>query len=157
MAADVGPVVVATDFSETAGKALAEGRRLAALLGARLVVVHVVDGVASSWGTDGVAGEWLRAGGVAVEDLVVRFGRPWVELARYAAEVLPTLVVVGSHGVTGYQPLTLGSTAARVSMHAGCPVVLVSPRVRALKEGFGEVYAGRDGAAAGARSKPGEQ
>jgi nucleotide-binding universal stress UspA family protein len=157
MAADVGPVVVATDFSETAGIALVEARRLAALLRTRLVVVHVVDGAASGWCADGEAGEWLRGAGVAVEDLVVRFGRPWVELARYAADVLPTLVVVGSHGVSGYQPLTLGSTAARVSMHAGCPVVLVSPRVRPLQDEGVEVYAGRGGAAAGARTKPGGQ
>jgi nucleotide-binding universal stress UspA family protein len=155
MAADAGPVVAATDFSESAGIALMEARRLAAMLGTQLVVVHVVDGAGDGWSEDGVVGSWLRDAGVSVGDLIVRFGRPWVELARYATEVMPTLVVVGSHGASGYQPLTLGSTAARVSMHAGCPVVLVSPRVRSPQEE--DHAAGRKGAAAGARDEPGVQ
>lgn len=154
MARNVGPVLVGTDFSETAGIALSEARRLAALLGTRVALVHVVDGgLAAGWGEDGLASVWLKAAGVDPAGLVVRYGNPWVELARFAAEVVPTLLVVGSHGQSGYQPLAIGSTATRISVHARCPVVLVSPRaVQAEQE---DVRAGRDGAAAGARRTPG--
>jgi hypothetical protein len=65
--------------------------------------------------------------------------------------------VVGSHGESGYQPLGLGSTAARLSVQAGCPVVVVSPRVRAGKQERDLATAGREGAAAGARGEPGGQ
>jgi nucleotide-binding universal stress UspA family protein len=133
MAGSVGPVVVGTDFSETAGVALAEARRLAVLLGTEVVVVHVVDGKPGTGGPDTMeaaeADGWLRTAGMPAEGLVVRTGSAWVELARYASEVSPTLMVVGSHGQSGYQPLNIGSTASRVSLHARVPVVVVSPRV----------------------------
>lgn len=135
MAAMVGPVVVGIDFSDSAGVALAEARRLAALLTARLDIVHVVDGSPAAGWTAAQASEWLESVGLDPADLVIRFGSPWVELARYAADVKPTLVVVGSHGRSGYQPLALGSTAVRVSLQARCPVVLVSPRVAETETG----------------------
>jgi nucleotide-binding universal stress UspA family protein len=162
MVAGVGPVVVGTDFSDTAGVALVEARRLALLLGADVQVVHVIDGAPGS-PTDSpeLADRWLSAAGVRRESLTVRFGSAWVELARYASEVSPTLVVVGSHGRSGYQPLTLGGTAARVSVHARCPVVVVSPRVASLSLDAGlqdrmTIPVSRAGAVAGARDVPGD-
>jgi len=164
MAGSVGPVVVGTDFSDAAGVALAEARRLAALLRTEVVVVHVSDGglLGSPVGSAGpdAAEAWLRTAGLTSEGLVVRTGSAWVELARFASEVLPTLVVVGSHGQSGYQPLNIGSTASRVSLHARCPVVVVSPRVASSSEGVGEDRthsASRAGAVAIARVAPGEQ
>jgi nucleotide-binding universal stress UspA family protein len=157
MAADVGPVVVGTDFSDAAGVALQEARRLALLLGVDLTVVHVVEDRLVARDAGGVAASWLGSHGLESVELVVRQGQPWVELARYAAEVKPTLLVVGSHGESGFQPLRIGSTASRVSMHAGCPVVLVSPRLQAPRQERGTNTAGRVGAAAGARDEPGSQ
>jgi nucleotide-binding universal stress UspA family protein len=160
MAASVGPVVVGTDFSEVAGKALAEAKRLAGLLGVGLAVVHVVEGAAGeAWEESEAAAAWLTAADLRPEDLVVRFGKPWVELARYAGETFPTLVFVGSHGTSGYQPLTIGSTASRVTLHARCPVVVVSPRLAAQSsDGLQERkrnVASRAGAVAIARAEPG--
>jgi nucleotide-binding universal stress UspA family protein len=154
MARNVGPVLVGTDFSEAAGTALSEARRLAELLGTRVEVIHVVNGgQTAGWGEDGQAGTWLKHACVDTANLVIRYGHPWVELARYAAEVGPTLLVVGSHGQSGYQPLAVGSTATRISVHARCPVVLVSPRV--VQADQETVRAGRDGAAAEARRTSG--
>jgi nucleotide-binding universal stress UspA family protein len=163
MVQGVGPVVVGTDFSETATVALAEARRLAELLGAQLTVVHVADGPASErWAGPEQAEAWLAAAGLGAGGLAVRFGSAWVELARYAAEQAPSLLVVGSHGRSGYQPLTLGSTASRVTLHARCPVVVVSPRVApSLLDGVAQdsriSSAARAGAGAGARDVPGSQ
>jgi nucleotide-binding universal stress UspA family protein len=159
VAGTVGPVVVGTDFSDNSAVALAEGRRLAELLGVAMEVVHVVDGGGAL--ADGAA-EWLEACGVGADRLVVRHGNPWVELARYAAEVSPRLLVVGSHGSTGYQPLSLGSTASRITVHARCPVVLVSPRVLAtVAEGGVQEHrnghASRAEAVAGSRREPGRE
>ncbi|HSJ23342.1 MAG TPA: universal stress protein [Longimicrobiales bacterium] len=188
MAGEVGPVVVGTDFSDTAGVALAEARRLAALLRTEVVVVHVADGaVAADAGylqgsghlpdpgrppaTESAAEGWLRLAGLPADEMVIRTGSAWVELARYAAEVEPSLVVVGSHGQSGYQPLHIGSTASRVSMNARCPVVVVSPRVvrgapesqdmtwreQGTQEQQQPYDAVRADAAAGARVGPGNQ
>jgi nucleotide-binding universal stress UspA family protein len=155
MAAQVGPVVVGTDFSEPARVALAEARRLAKLLRTELHVVHVIDGNPSmSWRNEGEADGWLREACLEPADLKVRFGGPWIELARYVAEVAPVFLVIGSHGRSGYQPLAIGSTAARVTVHARCPVVLVSPRVASANEGSG-LKTGREAAAVSARNEPG--
>jgi nucleotide-binding universal stress UspA family protein len=157
MAAGVGPVLVGTDFSDTAGTALAEARRLAELLHTHVEIVHVEDGPAGAGGADSEpAVRWLTAAGLEAGMITVRSGCAWVELARYASEAAPMLVVVGSHGQSGYQPLALGSTASRVSLHARCPVVVVSPRAAQLAFDGGthenrEDAAGRAGAAAVAR------
>jgi nucleotide-binding universal stress UspA family protein len=162
--AAVGPVVVGTDFSDTAGVALAEARRLALLLCTDVVVVHVADGQSAGSVLEGAdaptASGWLRSVGLTPDRLVVRNGSAWVELARYSAEVSPALVVVGTHGRSGYQPLTMGSTASRISLHARCPVVVVSPRVASLaSEGvagdFRSYEASRADAVAAARVAPG--
>jgi nucleotide-binding universal stress UspA family protein len=157
VAGNVGPVVVGTDFSDTAAVAVSEARRLADLLGAQMDVVHVVEN-GGNWVGAG-AERWLAAAGVSADRLIVRHGSAWVELARYAAEVSPTFVVVGSHGATGYQPLTIGSTASRVTVQARCPVVLVSPRVSVAAEGSSQEqrfgHASRAEAVAGSRDEPG--
>jgi nucleotide-binding universal stress UspA family protein len=162
--AGVGPVVVGTDFSDTAGVALAEARRLAGLLTTDVIVVHVADGQSAASVLEGAdaptASRWLFSAGLTADRLVVRQGSAWVELARFASEVSPLLVVVGSHGRSGYQPLNIGSTASRVSVHARCPVVVISPRVTSfLAEGVaGEIRshdASRAGAVAAARVAPG--
>lgn len=161
MAADIGPVVVGTDFSESAAAALGEARRLGALLGVAIEVVHVVDGApATAWREGGRADEWLRSADMDVSELTIRFGSPWVELVRFEEDVSPVLLVVGSHGLSGYQPLAIGSTAARVSMHARCPVVLVSPKVRSRvsdrgESGWDNGVAVRVEAQADTRSQPG--
>jgi nucleotide-binding universal stress UspA family protein len=157
MAAKVGPVLIGTDFSDGSARALQEARRLAGLLGADLLVVHVSDGAAGTLPT--AAASWLAAAGVHAGEVVVRCGQAWVELARYASEAVPSLLVVGSHGESGYQPLDIGSTASRLSLHARCPVVVVSPRVGAEPptQERGWNMASRADAVAVARSEPGDQ
>jgi nucleotide-binding universal stress UspA family protein len=157
-----GLVVVGTDFSEASGTALTEARRLASLLQAVVQVVHVAEAGSDGWVEPDEAVAWLAAADLEADALIVRFGGSWVELARYATEVSPLLLVVGSHGRSGYQPLTLGSTASRVSVHARCPVVVVSPRVvqSPVESGVqecGNSSARRVGAGAGARDEPGGQ
>ncbi|HSJ09176.1 MAG TPA: universal stress protein [Longimicrobiales bacterium] len=134
MADGLGPVLVGTDFSDTAALALQEAQRLAAMLGTGVTLMHVVDGAPGiGWGHSGEAGTWLERAGIQPQQVVVRFGSPWVEVTRYVSEVAPALVVVGSHGRSGYQPLTIGGTASRISMHSRVPVVLVSPRAAAVR------------------------
>ncbi|CAN5637999.1 hypothetical protein BH23GEM10_BH23GEM10_04520 [soil metagenome] len=153
MATHVGSVLVGTDFSDAARVALQEARRLAAQLGTHVEVLHVVDsgrarGLAEPTGSGG-AGDlagWLNDVGMTAGDLLIRYGSAWVELTRYAGEVEPIMIVIGSHGRSGYQPLSVGSTATRLSVQARWPVVLVSPRV-AVRTEQGITAADHDGAA----------
>ena len=73
-----------------------------------------------------------------------RSGVPWVEVARRARESGAVLVVVGSHGGSGFQPLALGSTAVKLALQAPCPVVVVGPRaVKHVAAFSSETEAGR--------------
>lgn len=142
-------VVVGTDFSGTAARALAEARMLAELLDARLDVVHVADGFhVRTWEPLAANELWLADMGVDRDQVHVRHGVPWVELVRQADKVRALLLVVGSHGASGSHSVALGATASRVAAQARCPVVLVSERVNAhMRNG----EAARDLAAALAR------
>jgi len=55
---------------------------------------------------------------------MLRFGAPWAQLVRYALEEEASYIVVGSHGLSGYQPLAPGSTTARLLTHSPVPVVV---------------------------------
>jgi nucleotide-binding universal stress UspA family protein len=48
-------------------------------------------------------------------------------IVRYAESVGAELVVVGTHGRSGFKLLTLGSTAAAVVTSAPCSVLVVRP------------------------------
>jgi nucleotide-binding universal stress UspA family protein len=76
-----------------------------------------------------------RAAGVGVEAQVVE-GRPVPEILRVAKEHAAGLIVLGTHGRSGFDRLFLGSVTERVLRHAPCPVLTVTTRaVPAYREG----------------------
>lgn len=140
-------ILVATDFSETAGLALDRGRELAAAHGARLVLAHGLPIQPIPFGTpshvilpptiDGeireVArrrleslAEDVRSQGIEVEAAVATgdAGQCVVDLAE---EHAAGLIVIGTRGLSGLQHLVLGSTAELVVRRAICPVLTVHP------------------------------
>ena len=56
-------------------------------------------------------------------------------IALYAEEAAVDLIVMGTHGRTGVDRLTLGSTAERVLRQAPCPVLTVGPNATPHAEG----------------------
>jgi len=57
-------------------------------------------------------------------------GMPRVDIVGFAAQMEADLIVIGSHGRTGFQRFLLGSTAEQVVRTADCPVLVVkSPEV----------------------------
>lgn len=58
-------------------------------------------------------------------DVLVADGDPSGEIARVAAELAPTLLVIATHGRTGVKHFLLGSVAERVLKATTCPVLLV--------------------------------
>lgn len=118
-------VLVAIDFSKGALGALREGRWLARRTGLDLRVVHVAEN-GSAWPPDAPAWDWLMAAPVEPGMVAVRQGLPWIEIVRHAHEIAAAVIVLGSHGASGVQALSLGSTASRVALRAPCPVLFVS-------------------------------
>ena len=48
---------------------------------------------------------------------------------RAARELKADLIVLATHGYTGYKRMFLGSTAERVVQHSPCPVLVVRHRL----------------------------
>jgi len=140
-------IVVGTDGSSTADKAVDVAGELARACGA---VVHVVTAyppvrsavlasvgassgglAAPAWLGDDErvaaeevvrrAGERLAQLGVSA-NTVARLGEPADALLAIAEEIGADLVVVGNRGMTGVRRYLLGSVADRVAHHAHCSV-----------------------------------
>jgi nucleotide-binding universal stress UspA family protein len=127
-------VLVGIDFSEGAMGALREGRWLAQQAGLELHVVYVTE-TRAPWRPDATAWGWLRAASLDPSMVLLREGLPWVEIIRHAREVSAAVVVLGSHGASGFQAMTLGSTASRVALGAPCPVLFVARWRESLPSG----------------------
>ena len=59
----------------------------------------------------------------------VRHGQVWKNLCGIVEENGIDLIVVGTHGRTGFGKLLLGSVAEGILRHAPCPVLTVGPKV----------------------------
>lgn len=117
-------MVVGVDFSEGAAAAVIEARRLAEDLGLDPRFVHVVEeGVDEPMPVE--IGAWLAAHALERSAIEVVHGVAWIELGRLAAATASRLLVVGSHGRSGFQPLKPGRTALRLALRSPIPVVVV--------------------------------
>jgi nucleotide-binding universal stress UspA family protein len=142
-----GSIVVGTDGSATAERAVAQAAALAAADGARLVVVtaytpgeHSVhdiepDAVPADIRfvlTDRVQAEELGgharelASQAGVGKVVVQAiaGEPADVLLEAATDFDADLIVVGSRGLSSHAHVLLGSVAASVAHHAPCDVLV---------------------------------
>ncbi len=135
-------VLVGTDFSEAAGRAVERAVDVAARYGAKLHLVHAWDYPAVAYAAMGTtmidilpfeqaAREKLDAlvasladRGVTVEASLCR-GVAWDQIVSLVDQVAADLLVVGTHGRTGLKRAMLGSVAERVVRHATVPVLTV--------------------------------
>lgn len=135
----ISKVLVGVDFSEASRTALATGLRWAEKLGVPLVAMHVVQ-VPKFFLEEAYPStselEWTRSleekarkrmhswvEGFAEVSLSIVSGSPAEELV--AAADPNTLLVVGQVGHSVIEHLLFGSTAARVTRHAPCDVLVV--------------------------------
>ncbi len=66
----------------------------------------------------------------------LREGAPvFRQICRLAQEIPADLIVMPTHGYTGFRHVFLGSTAERVVQHSPCPVFVVRPRKRKSETG----------------------
>jgi nucleotide-binding universal stress UspA family protein len=68
--------------------------------------------------------ETESAPGITIE-AVVREGNPAAEILEQAASMKTDLLVIGTHGRSGFERLVLGSVAEKVLRKASCPVMTV--------------------------------
>lgn len=122
--ASVSGVVVPCDGSDFSEEALPIGRAWADRLGVEMTVVSVLDEQAASAGS----GETNY-----VHNLAERFGAQWDVLhGSDPAQAITDhagdqLIVMTSHGRSGFSRLRLGSVATETTRWASAPVVILNP------------------------------
>jgi len=121
-------IVVGVDFSEGAADAVAFARDLAEARQEELHLLHVDEGAALDEASRRKRDTWFRSLSIHPSEVERRTGVPWVEVVRAAVQGRAAVVVAGTHGESGYQPLRLGTTATNLALRAGRPVVLIPPR-----------------------------
>ena len=139
-------IVVGTDGSDTAAKAVAHAAELAELSGARLHIVTAVPALPATVAPEmiqGIPSGWVdsnldaaravldtTASGIAERGVEVTTevgdGDPADCLLRACESVGADLLVVGNRGMQGARRFLLGSVANRCAHHAGCSVLIVS-------------------------------
>ncbi len=133
-------ILVPTDFSYAADRALHYAVQLARRQRARVALLHVVAPAAipsrflTSVRTDlpllaELSGEHLdrlaRRMGIRSRRAAVKTGNAAEEIFRFADEIGADLIVIGARGHSKLDRLLIGTTAERVVRHARCPVLVV--------------------------------
>lgn len=70
----------------------------------------------------------IQEAGIQAEGLVTEAETPQAGILRVAGEQGARIIVMGTHGVTGWRHAVIGSVSDAVIRHAGVPVVLVPIR-----------------------------
>ena len=140
-------ILFPTDFSENSLPARILAVEFAEKFDAKLLILHVVNSSRLGYPAFEVGVPFdLQAVLKSIEDSVQsnfadiqaecgktvkevqtasRIGVPSNEIVKLADEEGADLIVMGTHGWTGFKHLILGSTAENVVRNAGCPVLTV--------------------------------
>jgi universal stress protein A len=139
-------ILFASDFSKASARAFATALMMAKAHRAALTVLHVLAPFTPIMPEQYIGSQtWeqidlqvrnrakqelarlaarARKGGVRATGVLVE-GEPARQIVRMARSRSAGLIVVGTHGRTGFTKLFLGSVASRVVAMAQCPVVTV--------------------------------
>lgn len=143
-------VLVPIDFSDDSDRAFNVALSIASKYQARIFILHVISGTIQQFAADycidknimdrimneGIvfSNEKLREaidknpniGNVKVIPYIRR-GQPHEEILKEASEREVDLIVIASHGKTGFKKYFVGSVAEKVTKEAKCPVLLIRP------------------------------
>jgi nucleotide-binding universal stress UspA family protein len=149
----VNKILCPTDFSEPSYNALSEANKLAKQLSAEIILVHVLSPAQALPSTSGLAASVPAGGGGAVGYIMQKIegdalkslemtmkeripselksksillqGNPAEEITKYAEEKDVNVIVMGTHGFTGWRHLLIGSVTERVVRISSCPVLTI--------------------------------
>lgn len=140
----VDRILAPTDFSPNSEKAVTYAIQLAHRLGAKLTLLHVVpEPSAGDYSLEGLAiqdtqgweeesekklAELLARAKLEyrkVEALKVNALHPRDKIVRAVTDLSADLLIISTHGYTGWKHLLFGSDAEKIVEHAPCPTLVV--------------------------------
>jgi universal stress protein A len=137
-------ILAPTDFSAASEKSLKYAVRLGREFGSEITFLHILEPLvpltfeglfmppplpdAEQSETEKslkalVASAW--DGGITRARAKFRRGIAWYEIVEAAKDLDVDLIVIATHGYTGWKHFAIGSTAERVARAAPCPVLVV--------------------------------
>jgi nucleotide-binding universal stress UspA family protein len=141
-------ILCPTDFSEAAVQAFSNAVEIAIHNEAEIYLVHVLPALLTDGGASTVMvslpeyerllqpkqrmeemARPLLAKGLKVETLITR-GDPASEIVKIAKQKAVDLIVIATHGKTGWRHLAFGSVAEKIVRTASCPVLSIRCVVR---------------------------
>lgn len=140
-------ILVPTDFSPDAERAIRLACTLAKELSAQIRLFHVFDGrdesLCDSRRRLEAEGERIRAEGVLCRLLLAEL-MPNTRIVNETESADVELLVMGTHGRHGLQRAVWGSFTERALREAACPVISINPKAR-IPEQVRSVVLGMDG------------
>jgi len=132
-------ILVPTDFSKVADCALNHAIKIASTLNGEISLLHVIakqkDADATREKLNKIAEENSTKYNVNVNS-IVRIGNIFEDIGEVASEIGAKLIIMGTHGVKGFQHIT-GSHALKVITNSPVPFIVVQERF--IKEGYGKI------------------
>ncbi|MBI2269072.1 MAG: universal stress protein [Bacteroidetes bacterium] len=131
--------LVPTDYSKVADCAINHAVRLAQTLKGEIQLLHVVakdrDVEENKTKLQKIAADINKASNVKV-DYIVRVGNIFDDIGKVASEIKAQLIIMGTHGVKGFQHIT-GSHALKVITNSKVPFIVVQQRN--IREGYSKI------------------
>lgn len=134
-------ILIPTDGSKANSIAVEKGLSLARLLGAKAKILFVVDtttfiDLPPDDLVTNITSHMKNKGEDVLDDIEERADEVGVDIERSVKEGHPAeviieessesdIIVIGTHGRSGFSRLLLGSTAEKVIRHAECPVMVI--------------------------------
>ena len=139
-------IIITTDFSETSYLAIKHGAFLAQYTKGEVYLVHIItkhwekfnvftpsitiDNIEKASSAvqqklEELSSDITKEYGVKVTT-VVNSGNPTTEIVKFAKEINAGLIVMGTHGYSSWEDLTIGSNALKVLTKSPCPVITMS-------------------------------
>jgi len=149
---NIRTILCPLDLSDTSRHALEHAAAIARWYSARIIALHVHKALAGAPATVGAglraiddglgiadflpelddAVRTARGGNLEVDAEVVDGSQTASIIADYAKQSPVDLIVMGTHGLSGFRHLVLGSVTETVIRLASCPVLAVPPRAHSV-------------------------
>jgi nucleotide-binding universal stress UspA family protein len=156
---EIRNILIPVDFSETSRLALEHAVYMAKLYKAEITLLHVHETLLYTSGIDysmlsinmefeasieksareklsQMAAGILDESGVQVQTRI-ELGRAYVKIVDVAEELKADIIIMGTHGVSGFQEFLIGSNAYRVVTSSPCPVLSVQTHIQ--HQGFDNI------------------